>query len=209
MFYFSYYWILRNLKLSEIVMLLFLMMTTLFIMPWNVWGDEIYTYRDKEGTIVITNIYPQENVDFNTWNSNLYQDSILTDKDVNMVITNMPPQENIDSNTGKSNTYQDLTPKGRLHWGRNNALIDVQKRRYGQRKTVKDGGGIDAGIYKIKIKKIASNLYQDIDTRSIIKTRACVELAGGDEALLDWSGVSGELFFRNMKNSCIVKKVYK
>src|SRR5450759_4707222 len=118
MFYFSYYWILRNLKLSEIVMLLFLMMTTLFIMPWNVWGDEIYTYRDKEGTIVITNIYPQENIDFNTW---------------------------------KSNTYQDLTPKGRLHRGRNNALIDVQKRRYGQRKTVKDGGGIDAGIYKIKI----------------------------------------------------------
>jgi len=209
MFCFGYHWTLRYLKFSEIVMLLFLMMTTLFMMPWNVWGDEIYTYRDKEGTIVITNIYPQENTNFNTWDSNLYQDSKLIDKDGNMVVTNMPPQENIDSNAGKSNTYKDLTPKGRLHWGRDNALIDVQKRRYGQRKTVKDSRGMEAGIYKIKIKKIAINLYQDIDTRSIIKTRDCVELAGGDEALLDWSGVSGKLFFKDMKNSCIVRKVYK
>jgi len=177
MFYFSYYWIIRYLKFSEIVMLLFLMMTTLFIMPWNVWGDEIYTYRDKNGTIVITN---------------------------------KPPQENIDSNTGKSNTYQDLTPKGRLHWGRDNALIDEQnKGKNRQRKTVKDGGGIDAGRYKAIIKKIGSNLYQDIYTRIIIKTRDCVELADMDESLLDWSGVSGELFFKNSNKSCIVRKVYK
>jgi len=74
MFYFSYSLILRYLKFSEIVMLLFLMMTTLFIMPWNVWGDEIYTYRDKNGTIVITNKPPQENIDSNTGKSNSYQD---------------------------------------------------------------------------------------------------------------------------------------
>ena len=113
MFYFSYSLILRCLKFSEIVILLFLMMTTLFLMPRNVWGDEIYRYTDKDGTIVITNKPPQENIDFNTWNSNLYQDSILTDKDGDMVITSMPPQENINSNTKKSNSYQDSTPKER------------------------------------------------------------------------------------------------
>lgn len=177
MFYFSYSLILRCLKFSEIVILLFLMMTTLFLMPRNVWGEEIYRYTDKDGTIVITN---------------------------------KPPQENIDSNTKKSNSYQDSTPKERLHWGRDNALIDEQKKgKNGQRKTVKDGGGIDAGRYEVKIKKIGSNLYQDIYTRIIIKTQACVELAGRDESLLDWSGVSGELFFKNTNKSCIVKKVYK
>jgi hypothetical protein len=146
-------------------------------MPRNVWGEEIYRYTDKDGTIVITN---------------------------------KPPQENIDSNTKKSNSYQDSTPKERLHWGRDNALIDEQKKgKNGQRKTVKGGGGIDAGRYEVKIKKIGSNLYQDIYTRIIIKTQACVELAGRDESLLDWSGVSGELFFKNTNKSCIVKKVYK
>jgi len=177
MFYFSYSLILRCLKFSEIVILLFLMMTTLFLMPRNVWGEEIYRYTDKDGTIVITN---------------------------------KPLQENIDSNTKKSNSYQDSTPKERLHWGRDNALIDEQKKgKNGQRKTVKDGGGIDAGRYEVKIKKIGSNLYQDIYTHIIIKTQACVELAGRDESLLDWSGVSGELFFKNTNKSCIVKKVYK
>jgi len=47
MFYFSYYWILKCLKYSEIFILLFLMMTTLSLMPRNVWGEEIYRYTDK------------------------------------------------------------------------------------------------------------------------------------------------------------------
>lgn len=158
-------------------MLLFLMMTTLSMMPRNVWGEEIYMSKDKDGTFAITN---------------------------------KPPQENINSNTKKSNSYQDSTPEGRLHWGRDNALIDAKKKgKKGQRKTVKDGGSIEAGVYKIKVKKIGSNLYRDSDTKIIIKTKACVELAGGDDVLLEWSGVSGELFFRNMKKSCIVKKIYK
>ena len=183
----------------RIVMLLFLLMTTLFMMPRNVWGDEIYTYTDKDGNIFVTNRPPEKNVNSNTGkNSNSYQDST-------------PPEENINSNTRKnSNSYQDSTPEERLHWGRDNALIDEQnKGKKGQRKTVKDGGGIDAGRYKVIIKKIGSNLYQDISTRIIIKTRACFESAGGDESVLDWSGVSGELFFKNTNKSCVVKKVYK
>ena len=162
---------------SEIVILLFLLMTTLFMMPGNVWGDEIYTHIDKEGT---------------------------------MVITNKPPEENINSNTRKSNTYQDSTSEERLHWGRDNALTDEQnKGKNRQRKTVKDSGGIDAGKYKVRVKKIGSNLYQDVYTRIIIKTEVCSELAGRDGSVLDWSGVSGELYFKNTNKSCIVKKVYK
>ena len=173
------------------------MMTTLSLMPRNVWGDEIYRYTDKDGTIVITDISPpekdipspQKDITSKTKTSNSYQDSI--------------PHKN-------NRLYQDSTPEERLHWGRDNALIDEQnKGKNRQRKTVKDGGGIDAGRYEVKIKKIGSNLYQDIYTRIIIKTRACVELADMDESLLDWSGVSGELFFKNSNKSCIVKKVYK
>jgi|GEM_PF-584684 len=209
MFNFSYGWILRNLKFSKIFMLLFLMMTTLSMIAGNVWGDEIYVYRDKDDTIVLTNIYPQEDTNFNTWNSNLYQDSTLTDKDGNMVIPNKPPQAKISPTTRSSNSYQDSTSKERLHWGRDSALIDVQKRRYGQSKAVKDGSGVDAGRYDVNLKKIASNLYQDISTRIIIKTNSCVELAGRNGSSLHWSGISGELFFINTNKTCIVKKVYK
>ena len=162
---------------AEIVILLFLMMTTFFMMPGNVWGEEIYTHIDKDGTLVITNT---------------------------------PPQENIDSDTKKSSSYKDSTSDDRLHWGRDNAVIDEQNiGKKGQRKKVNDGRGIDAGKYNVKIKKIGNNLYQDIYTRIIIKTQDCVELAGRDESVLDWSGVSGELYFKNTNKSCIVKKVYK
>ena len=178
MFYFSYYWILKCLKYSEIFILLFLMMTTLSLMPRNVWGEEIYRYTDKDGTIVIT------------------------DKP--------PPEEDIKSDTKNSNSFQDSTSNERLHWGRDKALIDEQNKGESiQRKKVKAGSGIETGRYEVKVKKIGSNLYQDISTRIIIKTSACVELADGNESLLDWSGAYGELFFKNTNKSCMVKKVYK
>jgi hypothetical protein len=160
------------LKYAEIVVLLFLMMTILSMMPRNVWGEGMYTYKDKDGTIVITD--------------------------------RPPPQEDIPSDTGKSKSYQDLTPKERLHWGRDNALVDKQNKR--QRKTVES---IDAGRHEVKIKKVGSNLYQDISTRIIIKTIACVEPASGDESVLDWRGSSGELYFKKTSKTCFVKNVYK
>ena len=154
------------------------MMTTLFMMSGNVWGEEIYRYTDKDGTIVIT------------------------DKP--------PPEEDINSDTKNSNSFQNSTPEDRLHWGRNNALNDEQnKGESRQREKVKADKGIEAGRYEVKIKKIGSNLYQDISTHIIIKTCACVESADGDESLLDWSGAYGELFFKNTNKSCMVKKVYK
>ncbi len=60
MFYFRNDWILRCLKISEIVILLFLMMTTLLVMPRNLRGEQLYQYTDKEGTIVITDRPPPE-----------------------------------------------------------------------------------------------------------------------------------------------------
>ncbi len=157
--------------------LLFLLITALSMMPGNVWGDEIYTHIDKDGT---------------------------------MVITNKPPEENINSNTRKSDTYKDSTSEERLHWGRDNALTDEQnKGKNRQRKTVNDGKGIDAGRYKVRVKKIGSNLYQDVYTHMIIKTAVCAEVSGRDGSVLDWSGVSGELYFKNTNKTCIVTKVYK
>ena len=165
----------RCWKYAEILFLLFLMMTIIFMMPRNVRGEQIYKYIDKEGTIIITDI--------------------------------PPPEEDIKSDTKNSNSFQDSTPEARLHWGRDNALIDKQnKGENRQRKTV---GNIDAGKYEVKVKKIGSNLYQDISTRIIIKTSACIEPAGGDESLLDWTGSTGELYFKKTSKSCIVKKVYK
>jgi len=179
MFYFSYALILRCLKYSEIVIVLFLMMTILSMMPRNVWGEGMYNYRDKDGTIVITDKSPPT------------------------------PQEEIKvkSDTKNSNSFQDLTSNERLHWGRDNALND--KHNKGKNRQSKKSGSIDAGRYEVKIKKIGSNLYQDISTRIIIRTLACDEPAGGDESVLDWSGAYGELFFKNTNKSCMIKKVYK
>ncbi len=178
MLYFSCSLILRCLKFSEIVILLFLMMTTLSMMPRNVWGKEIYSYTDKDGTIVIT------------------------DKP--------PPQEDINSDAKNSNSFQNSTSNERLHWGRDKALNDEQNQGESrQRKKVKADNGIEAGRYEVRIKKIGSNLYQDISTRIIIKTRACIEPAGGNESVLDWTGSAGELYFKKTNKSCIVKKVYK
>jgi len=179
MFYFSCYLILRCLKYSEIFILLFLM-TTLSLMPRNVWGEEIYRYTDKDGTIVITDKPPP------------------------------PPQEDINSDIKNRNSFQDSTSNERLHLGRDNALNDEQNKGENiQRKKVKAGSGIEAGRYEVKVKKIGSNLYQDISTRIIIKTSACVEPAGGDESVLDWTGSSGELYFKKTNKTCIIKNVYK
>ena len=181
MLYFSCSLIPRCLKYSEKVILLFLMITTLSLMSRDVRGEEIYRYTDKDGTIVITDKPPSP-----------------------------PPQEDIKSDIKNRNSFQDSTSNERLHLGRDNALNDEQNKGENiQRKKVKAGSGIEAGRYEVKVKKIGSNLYQDISTRIIIKTSACVEPAGGDESLLDWTGSSGELYFKKTNKICIIKNVYK
>jgi hypothetical protein len=209
MLHFRYYWNFKCWKFSAIILLLCLIMITLAMIPWNVWGDELYSYTDKEGTMVISNMVPQENINFNTWSSNSRPDSTFTDKDNTIIEAKISPPENIKSNTRGSNSFLDSTSEERLHWGRDNALIDEKKDRYGKRKRTKADGNLTAGKYEVNIKKIASNLYQDLSTLIIIKTRDCIELAGSDGSSLDWSGVSGELFFEDTNKTCTVKKVYK
>lgn len=184
----------------KIVMLLFLVISILTMMSGNVRGNEIYTYIAEDGSMVITNLHPEENVLFKTWNGNQEKAPKLLQKPFNF-------------NTRNRKSYQNSTSEDRLSWGRDNALIDVRDERYKgdikKRKAVKDGKGIESGIYKLTIKKIANNLYQDIFTRIIIKTRDCLESAQYDEATLDWSDVPGELIFKSANNACTVKKVYK
>jgi len=181
-------------------MLLILVISTLPMLPEKVCGNEIYTYIAEDGSMVITNLHPEENVIFKTWNGNQEKEPALR-------------QKPFDFNTRNRKSYQNSTSEDRLSWGRDNALIDARDERYKgdikKRKAIKDGKGIEAGIYKLTIKKIANNLYQDIFTRIIIKTRDCLESAQYDEATLDWSDVGGELIFKSADNSCIVKKVYK
>jgi hypothetical protein len=178
-------------------------MATLSIMPRNVRGEEIYGYTDKDGTIVITDIPPpQEDIPPDTIKSESYQDSTPDER-----LHPLPPQKDIKSDTRENKSYQDLTPGERLHWGRDNALIDKQnKDKSRQSKAI---GSIDAGRYEVNVKKIGSNLYQDISTRIIIRTIVCVEPAGGDQSLLDWNGFSGVLYFKKTNKSCTVKNVYK
>jgi hypothetical protein len=209
MLHFRHYWDFKYWKFSAIVLLLCLIMITLAMIPWNVWGDELYSYTDKEGTMVISNMVPQENINFNTWSSNSRPDSTFTDKDDTIAESKISPQKNIKSKTRLGIAYNDLTSEERLHWGRDNALIDQKKDRYGKRRRIKDDDNFTAGKYEVNIKKIASNLYQDLSTLIIIKTQDCIELAGNDGSSLDWSGVSGELFFEDTNKTCTVKKVYK
>jgi hypothetical protein len=201
-----------HLKFLEIVALLFLMISTMSLIPWNAWGDEFYTYLDEGGTMFITNIYPEGNINFSNWTKHTYQNSSLTsliNKDDPVVTATISPDENIKANTRRSNSYQDSTLDERLHWGRDNALIDEQKGKNRHRTKVKNSGTMEVGIYDVNIKKIANNLFQDAYSHIIIKTVGCTELAGKDGSTLDWSGISGELFFKNTNKSCMVKKVYK
>src|SRR4030042_2110915 len=156
----------------KIVILLFLLMTTLSMMSGNVWGEEIYTHTDKDGTLVVTNIPPEETT--------------------------------INFNTRQSNSYQDSNSEERLHWGRDNALTDEEdernKGKNRKRKAVKDGRGIESGVYRLTIKKIASNLYQDIFTRMIIKTNACFELEDINKPFLNWYDVQEKVIIKKKTN---------
>lgn len=47
------------------------------------------------------------------------------------------------------------------------------------------GAKVEEGIYKINVKREESNLYKVTGADIYIKTRMCLELAYGDEALLE------------------------
>lgn len=45
-----------------------------------------------------------------------------------------------------------------------------------------------ADIYRVYVKRLGSNLYQDTQSRLIIETRYCYEYTYGDEAVLKLDG---------------------
>ena len=62
-----------------------------------------------------------------------------------------------------------------------------------------------ADTYRVRVNRIESNLYQDQNTKVIIETRLCLELALGDDAVLRWEGRYGNswIVFSN-GNKCDV-----
>lgn len=72
---------------------------------------------------------------------------------------------------------------------------------------------IFAEEYKVIVRRIDSNLYQDQNSRVIIKTSLCLELALAEEAILIWDGINhfacGKLIFIDAGTSCQVDGVYK
>lgn len=60
--------------------------------------------------------------------------------------------------------------------------------------------------YNVNVKRIERNLYQDTSSKVIIETRLCLELAIGDDAILQWEGRYGDnwLLFVSSGQKCDV-----
>jgi len=68
------------------------------------------------------------------------------------------------------------------------------------------GGVAAADIYRLTVRRIERNLYQDRTSKTIIETRLCIELALNDDAILNWEGRYGNnwLLFVDTGNKCDV-----
>lgn len=71
-----------------------------------------------------------------------------------------------------------------------------------------------ADNYSLYIRRVDSNLYEDTRQDILIKTRMCLELSVGDNAvLIGHGGYGGELVFldydRKPKEKCDVESVYQ
>jgi hypothetical protein len=60
--------------------------------------------------------------------------------------------------------------------------------------------------YNVNVKRIERNLYQDTSSKAIIETRLCLELALGEDAILQWEGRYGDnwLLFVGSGTKCDV-----
>lgn len=50
---------------------------------------------------------------------------------------------------------------------------------------------LSADTYRVRVTRIDSNLYKDTNSKVIIETRLCLELALDDDAVLRWEGRYG------------------
>ena len=65
---------------------------------------------------------------------------------------------------------------------------------------------VAADRYSVNVKRIERNLYQDRTSKAIIETRLCLELAIGEDAILQWEGRYGDnwLLFISSRTKCDV-----
>ncbi len=66
-------------------------------------------------------------------------------------------------------------------------------------------------LYKIEVKRLDTNLYKDVSSGVIIKTKYCYEYTYGDPAILKYGRYSydNKLIFTNSGTSCEVETVVK
>lgn len=62
------------------------------------------------------------------------------------------------------------------------------------------------GRFIVTVKRLSRNIYQDLNSKAIIQTNLCLELAGGEEAVVNWEGPVGDswIIFRSTGDSCQV-----
>lgn len=72
-----------------------------------------------------------------------------------------------------------------------------------------------AGRYDVIVKRVRDNLYQDLNTNTLITTSLCLDLALGDKAILIWDCAlstemvgCGKLIFIDSGTSCQVDAVH-
>ncbi|CZH35959.1 hypothetical protein SC738_14965 [Legionella pneumophila serogroup 1] len=77
------------------------------------------------------------------------------------------------------------------------------------------GSSLYAAQYKVTVKKVGDNMYQDLNTGALIKTSLCLELALGEDAILKWDCTlgsemygCGKLVFIDFGRSCQVDAVH-
>jgi hypothetical protein len=73
----------------------------------------------------------------------------------------------------------------------------------------------EAATYNVRVKRLGSNMYRDLNSTALIKTSLCLELSLGDEAVLIWDCAfgskvfgCGKLIFLDSGTSCQVDAVY-
>ena len=75
--------------------------------------------------------------------------------------------------------------------------------------TVAESAGTSSNSYRVTVTRKESNLYRVDGTRIFVKTRLCLELALGENAVLTYDKYSydNSLFFLSSKTSCDVESL--
>ncbi|GMU57002.1 MAG: hypothetical protein AMXMBFR33_61480 [Candidatus Xenobia bacterium] len=66
--------------------------------------------------------------------------------------------------------------------------------------------------YRVRVKRIGQDLYQDLNTGIVIQTQYCYEYSYGDDAILVWEGeysFNNKLIFQVSGNSYRVLKLMR